>query len=187
MFFFITALTLIPSSVRAADGDQFDNNPVSNLFKRFMFMDLGGEGGGTVGKDGTTATTSGTLPDGQPVPANSNNCNGKYSFTSPYNNFGDPLCDFDENKLMLQLQNLDPNNAQYWYQIAKCESGYNPNAYLAASASGKGAYGLFQMNPDGQGNGQYDAGNVVWGLQTSNAIKYNGLIGGSFAYWACAT
>jgi len=147
--------------------------------------------GGTV-KVKPSDTPAANVPNGQNVPANDDTCGGFYTgynaLTSPYKNFGDPLCDFgnDPDKLYGILLNLDPGKADTWFSIAQCESGFNPNAYLAASTSGRGAYGLFQMNPAGEGNGQYDVGNVVWGLQISNAINYNKEIKGSFDYWACA-
>lgn len=128
---------------------------------------------------------AGGTPPGGDIPPNTETCNGTYP-APPQGNFGDPACTFTKDDLYVALKSQDPDNADYWYlKIVPCESGYNPNAYLAASTSGLGAYGLFQMNPAGRGNGEYDAGNVNWPLQISNAINYNKLINGSFAYWAC--
>lgn len=123
-------------------------------------------------------------------------CNGYYTgsraLNNPTGNFGDPNCNFAaseaqaKSELYDSLKSQDPTHADYWYlKIIPCESGYNPNAYLAASTSGLGAYGLFQMNPTGSANGIYDSGNVNWPQQISNAINYNKQINESFAYWAC--
>lgn len=126
-----------------------------------------------------------SLPPGTALPPTTDTCEGKYPLP-PEGNFGDPACTFTKDDLYNALKSQDPTNADYWYlKIIPCESGYSPNAYLAASTSGLGAYGLFQMNPSGRGNGEYDAGNVNWPLQINNAINYNKLINGSFAYWAC--
>lgn len=124
------------------------------------------------------------------------NCNGVYALDNPIGNFGDPDCFFAENNAQAKselyelLKQQDPANADGWFlKVIPCESSYNPNAYLGASASGLGAYGLYQMNPDGRGNNQYDSGSVPWRTQTSNAVTYgkmlteNGLSLG--AYWHC--
>jgi len=133
------------------------------------------------------ATGGGTAGVGS-VPANNSTCGGKYTLNTQYENFGDPQCNFTQQALGTLLSQLDSANALTWNCIAEHESAYNPNAYLNASTSGLGAYGLFQMNPKGQGNGQYDAGNVNWTLQTSNAINYrNKVINGSWAYWETYT
>lgn len=119
------------------------------------------------------------------VPPNQSTCNGKYNLLSQYDNFGDPQCNFTVQQFGQEVKQMDPSNYLIWDCMASHESGYDPNAYNPGSTSGKGAYGLLQMNPSGQGNGQYDAGNVNWPLQISNAINYNQKeIGGSFAYWA---
>lgn len=123
--------------------------------------------------------------------ANSNNCGGKYTSSINSNplklNFGDPSCDFTPDLLLSLLRQLDPPSASKWYVIARCESSYNPNNYNPKSTSGHGAFGLFQMNPTGKGNGIYDVGDVAWQQQTSNAINYNKLIiNGSFSYWQCS-
>ncbi|HSX08821.1 MAG TPA: hypothetical protein VLF93_01585 [Candidatus Saccharimonadales bacterium] len=133
----------------------------------------------------------GAASGGGDVPANHDTCSGKYAsglwaLNNPYGNFGDPQCNFTQQALDTLIKQLDSANYYTWDCIAKHESlpQYNPNSYLKASTSGKGAFGLFQMNPKGQGNGQYDAGNVNWPVQTSNAINYrNKIIHGSWAYW----
>ncbi|OGH19267.1 MAG: hypothetical protein A3F31_03035 [Candidatus Levybacteria bacterium RIFCSPHIGHO2_12_FULL_38_12] len=105
-------------------------------------------------------------------------------------NFGDPACTFAGNlgertdKLGETLNRLDSVNKTLWLFLADRESSYSPNAYNGGSSSGKGAYGLMQMNPNGKGNNQYDAGDVVWENQIENAINYNKLtINNSFCYW----
>lgn len=111
---------------------------------------------------------------------NSDTCNGFYTLTSPSGNFGDPNCDFADdgtraqamNKIGEILKAQDPNNADAWFQIIiPAESSWVPNAYAPSSTSGNGAYGLYQMNPEGKStSGPYDIGNVGWAEQTSNAM-----------------
>ena len=101
-------------------------------------------------------------------------------------NFGDPNCDFTKDELFKLLKQIDPGNANKWFNtIVPCESTYNPNTYAPFSNSPDpaGTWGLYQM---GRGrNGQYDHGDVEWKIQTSNAVNYNKKIGGTFAYWGC--
>ena len=121
----------------------------------------------------TASTQSSTTP-------NSDTCNGYYTLTSPSSNFGDPNCDFatDAKRIQAQdeignvLKSQDPNNADAWFTIIiPRESGWNPNAFNGSSTSGNGAYGLYQMNPQGKStSGQYDIGNVGWLEQTTNAM-----------------
>ncbi len=129
------------------------------------------------------------LPPVAGQPPSQNNC-GKYRLNNPLGNFGDPVCNFTKDDLYRLLQQADPTNTDYWfYTVVRCESGYDPNAYLKASASGLGAYGLYQMNPGGKGSGSYDAGDVIWQQQSSNAINYNNFLiqsGRAWTYWACA-
>jgi len=117
----------------------------------------------------------------QNIPPNHNTCNGYYSLNNPVGNFGDPNCEFANNpakaksNLYALLRQLDPSYVTIWYmKLIPAESGYNPNAYLGASTSGAGAYGLVQMNP--AGHGQYDRGSVYWELQIANGINYNNLV-----------
>lgn len=104
-------------------------------------------------------------------------------------NFGDPDCSFSKSKLYDELTTIDPTNADYWfYTVAPCESTYNPNAYNGAAdvPDPAGAWGLFQM---GRGkNGVYDHGDVIWSLQTSNAVNYNNALSAAdkWGYWWCA-
>ena len=134
-----------------------------------------------------TGLQVGSGSTGGNVQPNNNTCNGKYVLTNPLKNFGDPQCNFTAQGLGAKLNTLDPTRKYTWDCIARYEStggsGYNPNAYNPSSTSGNGAYGLFQMNPPGKGNNQYDNGGVNWSVQTSNAINYNKGLGGSFAYW----
>lgn len=125
------------------------------------------------------------------------NCGGIYNPTkNPLNaNFGDPACTFNRNDFHKKLKELDPTQADIWYQIASCETGgtYDSNAFNPVSTSGT-AWGLFQMGHEAypqyniprQMNTQYDRGDVEWNTQASNAVTYNRQIGGSFAYWACS-
>lgn len=122
-------------------------------------------------------------------PPSADNCNGTYNLTLLPDklNFGDPKCTFTKDQLYALLQQDDPTNADLWYKIIiPCESGYNPNAYNPNSSSTLGAFGLFQMNPKGQGSTQFDAGNVEWLQQVPNAIAHNKIHSNDFGYWECA-
>lgn len=125
-------------------------------------------------------------------PPSQDTCGGTYILNNPYGNFGDPVCTFTKDQLYLLLKQLDPSNADYWFnQVVRCESpGYDPNAYNPRSKSGLGAFGLFQMNPGGNGLNQYDVGNVAWQKQIFNAVSYNNLVleplGIRWNYWQCA-
>jgi hypothetical protein len=107
-------------------------------------------------------------------------------------NYGDPNCEVTDavnnpahrDLIYQQINSLDPQNTVLWfYCIAYGESTWNPNAYLGASTSGYGAYGLFQMNPTGHGVNSYDAGDVDWRNQIQNAINYNHQVGDQFSVW----
>lgn len=153
-----------------------------------------------IGGTGGDNNNGGSNFNGQNVPASGNNCSGMYqqymSMEPSHKNYGDPNCElvkkdpngntiFDKDKILAQLKQIKANEANGWFFcVIPNESNYNANAYLKASTSGKGAYGLVQMNPTGQGNGQYDNGEVNWSLQLSNGINYNDkAIGHSFNYW----
>jgi uncharacterized repeat protein (TIGR01451 family) len=118
-----------------------------------------------------------TIGGGGGYPPTADNCNGKYgpdTMNNPYKNFGDPQCDFEKDKLNALLNEKDSKYAEFWFvYLIRKESSYQPNQYLKGSASGEGAYGLYQMNPQGKGNNQYDNGTVDWRQQTTNAITYN--------------
>lgn len=127
-------------------------------------------------------------------PGTDDDCSGKYSSTGQYpsehfaqtGNFGDPACDYSESQLFTLLQNLDPASANFWFfTIVNCESRYNPNSFNPAAVDPAGGWGLFQM---GRGlNGPLDHGDVPWGDQTQNAVRYkNEVLGGGFSYWECA-
>lgn len=158
----------------------------------FIVLDTGTGIAEGVPGDGTEQPTNPTLPpvDGDGTPPSADNCNGEYSLNSPLRNFGDPQCTFTKDQLYSVLKSQDSANADYWYfKIVPCESGYNPNSYRDPNIKPHtpdpaGAWGLYQM---GRGrNGQYDHGDVVWQQQIGNAINYNQLLRGSFAYWECA-
>lgn len=124
------------------------------------------------------------------VPASNSNCQGKYSL-SGLKNFGDPQCNFTKPKLAELIKSADPQHLHEWYDIiVKNESTYNPNAFNGDSTSGQGAFGLYQMNPRGKGNGKFDAGDVNWEVQTANAIQYNKTVlipmNCIFYYWSTA-
>lgn len=133
----------------------------------------------------TATLTGGSIGSGGNVPHNNDTCGGKYTLNSPFQNFGDPQCNFTKQQMGQEMKQLDSSNYYTWDCMASHESGYNPDAYNPNSTSGFGAYGLLQMNPEGKGNGSYDNGTVNYPLQISNAINYNNkVIDHSFAYWA---
>jgi|GEM_PF-2523909 len=150
--------------------------------------------------DGTAAGGGGGPASGNWVAPNTNNCGGKYKFTSPLSkNFGDPDCNMTKDQLYTQLKTEDPANADVWFnKIIPCESGYNPNAYAGpqtGTPDAAGAWGLFQMGssaPPGSAppapgkNGPNDRGDVPWVIQASNAIATGKKIGSLAKYWACA-
>ena len=150
-----------------------------------------------------TSSSSGSSGSNPPAdhPGTDNDCSGKYTtgqyptqYFAETGNFVDPNCDYSESQLLDRLRSLDPDNADYWfYRVVSCESRYNPNAFRHHIEAGEpdtpdpaGAWGLFQM---GRGkNGSYDRGDVPWGEQIQNAVKYKDDVnGGSFSYWGCAT
>jgi len=148
--------------------------------------------GGTAGNGGGS--------NGANIPPSTNDCSGMYkaymSIEPSHKNYGDPNCElvkkdpnglqiFDKDKIMAQLKQIKPSEAKAWFFcIVPRESAYNANAYLRASTSGNGAYGLVQMNPTGKGNGPLDNGEVYWPKQLSNGINYNDTkIGHTFTYW----
>lgn len=149
------------------------------------------------GLTGANGGGSGAIPGN--VPPNTDNCSGVYAAymaaTPGHQNYGDPTCSLvekdpngnaiiDKDKILSELQTLKSSEAMGWFIcVVPNESGYNANAYLGASTSGFGAYGLVQMNPTGHGNNKYDNGEVNWPLQLSNGINYNDSTGHTFAYW----
>lgn len=143
-------------------------------------------------------TVSARTIAGAGIPANTTDCGSAYykqymDMTPDHLNFGDPNCEVVDafntptarDTMYEQMTSIDPTYASIWYFcISYNESRWLPVAYLGASTSGQGAYGLFQMNPAGRGNGQYDVGNVYWKDQMQNAVNYNNLVlNGSFDYW----
>ncbi len=152
---------------------------------------------------GTTTPPTPPGPPPSPLPPSGNNCPltrppDGYTLDNPLGlNFGDPNCDFSQSKLYDELKTIDPANADFWfYTVAACETtGYNPNGYNPISTSGS-AWGLFQMGHqaypalgiDLQMNTEYDRGDVIWSLQTSNAVNYNNALSAAqkWHYWACA-
>ncbi len=113
------------------------------------------------------------------IPANDSSCNGTYLSglytinTNPLKNFGDPLCDFQKDKLLALLREKDTKEAAFWYWLVEYESSFSPLAYNGGAKDAAGAWGLFQM---GRGlNGPFDHGDVAWQLQTVNAINLKNL------------
>ncbi len=131
-----------------------------------------------------------TSTSGGSQTANNNDCGGKYknSINNPLGNFGDPSCSYTEKLAYQRLQQLDPTNADYWYNtVIPCESSYSPNAYNNASIQQQidpaGAWGLTQM---GRGkNGPNDHGDVDWTQQLSNSVDRQHQLN-NWKYWGCA-
>jgi uncharacterized repeat protein (TIGR01451 family) len=116
--------------------------------------------------------------------------------TDDHLNFGDPQCTFvktdpngkkifDKDTLLSMLRAQDPERASDWFCLAGAESSYSPNNYLRNSTSGRGAYGLYQMNPPGRTGipGQYDNGKIAWPTQISNALAYNNWLRSQLNIW----
>jgi hypothetical protein len=137
-------------------------------------------------------------PLGGTASANHDTCGGTYKLNNPIGNFGDPLCNFTKDQLSNLIQQQDPNHYNAWFKIIiPAETGgtfdpnsYNPNSTSALNGGTPGAFGLYQMNEAGKGNGQYDNGSVEWKQQTTNAIQYNNTVlipkGCDFRYWSTA-
>ncbi len=118
-------------------------------------------------------------------------------------NFGDPLCNFGSHKLRQVIEDaetdehVDQRYADFWLDIAQCETQFNPTDYHRSSYPGDsdqmGNWGLFQMrrsfpkpfkpwDPD-----KLDRGDLTWQRQVQNAINYNNnVLGGDFTYWGTA-
>jgi hypothetical protein len=148
------------------------------------------------------------LPDPENVPPNDENCQGFYAFfympEGYQKNFGDPLCSLritndvgtvvvDQEKIAQKLKELDSENAEKWLTvIIPCISQFQANNWLADDTE-LGKWGLFGMGstnpPFGTGdgpNGSYDRGDVMWGKQIENAVKYNNDLkerGQIWEYW----
>lgn len=107
-----------------------------------------------------TVIGAGTNPNGPTtegyVPPNDNDC-GEYASLISKNrflpkNFGDPECNFDKEAVNNMLREKDSQNADWWFLVIQCESGYTPNAWLDPdtdvlgyrSPDAGGAWGLFQ-------------------------------------------
>lgn len=116
---------------------------------------------------------------GQDIPENTvlsvQDCAEKWSAdinSNPYKqNFGDSDCDFDQASLYSLLTELDPDQADKWFNvIIKKESGYRPNYYSKSSSGNEERWGLFQM-----GNGSanpLNKGDTGWEQQVTNAISF---------------
>lgn len=174
-----------PAGVRVPQ-DQIDKyaQGISNGIKKAVPV--------TAGSAPAPGCTPGGATGGGPVafddiPPSQDTCGGKYRLTSPLGNFGDPLCKFTKDDLATLIKdptNGDPLRFNEWFNIIiPGESGHNPNAFNGNSTSGKGAYGLYQMNPKSAGYG-LDNGSVIWSLQTRNAIGHNrNLIQRNCIFW----
>lgn len=161
---------------------------------------------------------------GQNVPPTTDTCGGVYNLgNSDGQNFGDPNCELAEAErvshsfqgeswniqkpLFDMVQEMDPQDADYWFGVIECESGFNPNVVaIGPHADAAGVWGLYQMGASGENtgsgwrdtpfqdkdgrNGEFDRGDVHWSLQTSNAINYQekklAPLGLKWEYWECA-
>jgi hypothetical protein len=168
------------------------------------------------GDDFFTGPNSGTASSIDDIPATADHCGKAYDSDAsnvnipsflhkPNFNFGDPQCTLSaqgRNALLQQLisetngstttgtDGTVYKDSDLWFNyIIPHESGYDPNAFYPGSTSGRGAYGLFQMNPKhyksngALANGYDDIGDVNWPLQTHYAVGRNTVIC-KFAYWS---
>lgn len=92
--------------------------------------------------------------------------------SNPYKqNFGDTDCDFDQSALYTLLTELDPDQADHWFNtVIKKESGYRPNFYSKSTNGNDEKWGLFQM-----GNGSanpVNRGDTGWRQQVTNAVTF---------------
>ena len=121
-------------------------------------------------------------------------CGGKYnSRNSEKGNFGDPACDHTKNAAADYMKNLDPQNADFWYLIAECESSHWPNAFNGNAVRASGAWGMYQMGVESSTAYPYVGGNMSWKQQTENAFNRETKIAETkqynnpFDYWQCET
>lgn len=118
--------------------------------------------------------TGSTISSQEP---NDSTCSGVYAAPNLYSidknplgkNFGDPGCNFSKPTLAELLRTQDPKDGAFFYWLVEYESSYIPNAYTSFSPA-KGAWGLYQMGTVRSGD-IYDRGDVVWQLQTANAVN----------------
>lgn len=115
----------------------------------------------------------------QQVPENSvlsvQDCTEKWSAdinSNPYKqNFGDSNCDFDQTALYKLLTELDPDQADKWFNVViKKESGFRPNYYSKSPSGNDERWGLFQMR-NGLSN-PLDKGDSGWEQQVTNAVSF---------------
>ncbi|MGI8420162.1 MAG: glucosaminidase domain-containing protein [Candidatus Levyibacteriota bacterium] len=190
-----------------AGGYATDPNYVAGVTGQPEFKLLAGIPSGSGGIQLASTTSGGCPGSNQPQPAGGgpagyiapaiDTC-GKYNLTNPLGkNFGDPSCNdpgqaFTKDKLNAELLKDDPANAQRFYQLAMCESSYNPNAYNPHTPDPAGAWGLFQDGsatppgspPSSPGKGgPNDRGDVNWQMQVTNAVALLKQKGSS--YWGC--
>ena len=94
------------------------------------------------------------------------------------------------------MQLLDPENADFWYLIAECESSHWPNAYNPSAKEATGAWGMYQMSyKKNPGPPYYNAGQVAWNTQTEEAFNRETKVAETrtpitnnpFDYWQCET
>lgn len=157
------------------------------------YNDVGGIGGQTNSTTGSGQVDPNCIDPGEGgfggggANGTLDDCDGKYTSYINKNplksNFGDPVCDFTKEGLKATLESGDPQNAQKWFLVASCESGYIPLAYNPNAVSSGGAWGLFQMGSQFQSNNSYDRGDVPWKNQANNAINELKIAGPG--YWAC--
>jgi len=162
--------------------------------------------------DPSTSPTDGTLSQGNfCTQGSTSNCGlqqySNYMSKNPTHvNFGDPSCELAQggginrqavrNEILRQLQQTYPSKIKdycRWSCIAFHEGGYNPNSFNSSSPRAKGAWGMFQMEPNACYTSDFKyqrTGNLDWKSQISRALslEYNRLEpnGIPWNYWSTA-
>jgi hypothetical protein len=144
----------------------------------------------------TANVLNGSLAGGGGGNASDNDCGGKYRALMDKNrflkkNFGDPTCDPALNKdaIFNYFKTKDAANADWWFQVAKCESTYEPNLWRDPDTTphtpdAGGAWGLLQTGssiiatPETLYSGHKTRGSV----QPSNLQQQPGMPGGTWGH-----
>ena len=150
-----------------------------------------------------TATVIGGFPEGAGggapqegyVPPNAIDCGGKYRALMDKNrflktNFGDPGCTPNiKEEIDKRFREKDPANADWWFQVAKCESGYGPNTWrdpdtVTHTPDAGGAWGLVQTGSSiiAEPESLYTNSKGRGSVQLENLKQLPGLPGGTWGH-----